>query len=550
MSTAVTPPPLSPLDKLLRYLKNSFADGRSPALWLLALVVGVVAGYAAIGLRLAIQSVQLIAFGEFSERLASTASTLPAIMVILAPVAGGCVVSLLLYVGLKTKWLPEIRAEGVADVMEARAAQGGKMALMPSVWSALVHAVSIGAGGSTGREGPSVNLGAALASFISQPLNLPARGARIMLACGASAAVAASFNAPVAGALFAFEVVLGHYALRSIGPVAAASVIGAILSRIHFGATPAFSVPEVPPASLADFIAIIPLGLVSAALAIACVMLAFNVPRHLATRAQALSIPLWILPPFGGLLIGGLGLLAPEVLGVGYEATSIALAGGYAIATLAALIVLKLAAIVATMAFRFGGGIFAPSLYLGAMLGALYGALIAPILGPDSAGSAYFAVIGMGAVGGAVLGAPLSTTLIVFELTASYEASIALLVCVSLASVITTSITKGSFFHKQVERHGFDLTQGDARVILQTIRARDIMTPLDSHDTRGELDEPCVYDDDYLGRVMGFFSAEKIDGAQVRSRHGDQPIVGYITKADAHAAYAHALQARHEEEHR
>ena len=202
------------------------------------------------------------------------------------------------------------------------------------------------------------------------------------------------------------------------------------------------------------------------------------------------------------------------------------------------------------MAFRFGGGIFAPSLYLGAMLGALYGALIAPILGPDSAGSAYFAVIGMGAVGGAVLGAPLSTTLIVFELTASYEASIALLVCVSLASVITTSITKGSFFHKQVERHGFDLTQGDARVILQTIRARDIMTPLDSHDATGELDEACVYDDDYLGRVMGFFSAEKIDGAQVRSRHGDQPIVGYITKADAHAAYAHALQARHEEEHR
>ncbi len=169
-------------------------------------------GYAAIGLRLAIQSVQLVAFGEFSERLASTASTLPPIMVILAPVAGGCVVALLLYVGLKTNWLPEVRAEGVADVMEARAAQGGKMALMPSVWSALIHAVSIGAGGSTGREGPSVNLGAALASFISRPLNLPARGARIMLACGASAAVAASFNAPVAGALFAFEVVLGHYA--------------------------------------------------------------------------------------------------------------------------------------------------------------------------------------------------------------------------------------------------------------------------------------------------------------------------------------------------
>jgi CIC family chloride channel protein len=120
---------------------------------------------------------------------------------------------------------------------------------------------------------------------------------------------------------------------------------------------------------------------------------------------------------------------------------------------------------------------------------------------------------------------------------------------VSLASVLTTTVMKGSFFHKQVERHGYDLTKGDARVILQTIRVRDIMTPLDRADAMGEMEEIHVFDDDYLGRVMGFFSAEKIDGAAVRSRKGDQAIVGYITKADAHAAYATALQHRHEEEH-
>ncbi|MBL4544657.1 MAG: chloride channel protein [Oceanicaulis sp.] len=198
-----------------------------------------------------------------------------------------------------------------------------------------------------------------------------------MLACGAAAAVAASFNAPVAGALFAFEVVLGHYALRSIGPVAASSVIGAILSRIHFGASPAFTVPEIPPASLADFIAIIPLGLASAGVAIACIMLSFNAApgRH---RAQALSVPLWVLPPFGGLVIGGLGVLAPEVLGVGYEATSIALAGGYAIATLAALIVLH---------GHHGGASLRPRFIWGHARALWCRALI----GPDSAGSAYFA---------------------------------------------------------------------------------------------------------------------------------------------------------------
>ncbi len=542
---------LSPnlLERLKRAVHNSLRDGRSLTLWLLALVVGVMAGYAAIGLRISIQAVQFFAFGEFPERLASAAADLPAWRVIAAPILGGVLVSALLCLGLRTRWLPEGRSEGVADVMEARAARSGMMPLMPGLLSAAIHVITLGAGGSTGREGPAVHLGATLSSVLSKPLGLPARGSRIMLGCGAAAAVAASFNAPIAGALFAFEVVLGHYALRSIGPVAAASVIGAILSRLHFGATPAFPIPEILPANPLDFVAILPLGLISAGLAITCILTAINAQRIVARRAARWNIPLWTLPPLGGLCVGVLGVLAPEVLGVGYQATSMALKGDYALTTLSSLIVLKLTATVATITFRMGGGVFGPSLYLGAMLGALYGGLITDVLGVNGAGVGFFAIVGMGTVGGAVLGAPLSTTLIVFELTTSYEASIALLVTVSLASVLTTSVTKGSFFHKQVERHGYDLTKGAARVILQTLRARDIMTPLDDRDALGEMDGPGVYEDDYLGRVMGFLSAEKIDGAPVKSRHGDQPIVGYISKADAHAAYASALQAQHEEEH-
>jgi CIC family chloride channel protein len=361
--------------------------------------------------------------------------------------------------------------------------------------------------------------------------------------------VSASFNAPVAGALFAFEVILGHYALRSIAPVAVASVIGALVSRLHFGAQPAFTIPAIEPAGLVDFLAVIPLGAASAGLAIAFILAANAAPRLVAEQAKALSWPLWALPPFGGLAVGLIAVAAPEILGVGYEATATALAGGYAIGTLAGLVVLKLIATVITLAARFGGGVFSPSLYLGAMLGALFGALATLVFGEATAGAPFFALIGMGAVSGAVLGAPLSTTLIVFELTASYEASIALLVAVSLATVITQSVTKGSYFHKQVERHGYDLTKGDARVILQTIRAREIMTPLEAEDSADKPNGPFVYEDDYLGRVMGYFSAESIDGAPVRARTGDQAVIGYLTKAEAHAAYARALQARHEEEH-
>ncbi len=537
------------LSRTIAVGRDAFLDGRSVALWLAAIVVGIAAGYGALGLRWAIAGVQFISFGEAEERLATAAAALPASTLILAPVLGGLIVSGLLWVGHRFSWLPETRAEGVGDVMEARAVRGGRMKAMPGVLSAVIATVSLGTGASAGREGPAVHLGATLASLITRPLGLPPRAARIMLACGAAAAVSASFNAPVAGALFAFEVILGHYALRSIAPVAVSSVIGAILSRIHFGAQPAFPVPDIDPARLVDYAAMVPLGVAAAGVAIAFIMGVTTVPRLVADRAKAFKIPLWSLPPFGGLIVGLLAVGAPQVLGVGYEATATALAGGYAIATLAGLIVMKLIATTVTLAARFGGGVFSPSLYLGALVGALFGQIAMMVFGPTESGAAFYAVVGMGAVSGAVLGAPLSTTLIVFELTSSYEASIALLVAVSLATVITQSVTRGSVFHRQVERHGYDLTKGDARVILQTIRAREVMTPLSAEESSAEMDAPGVYEDDYLGRVLGFFSAERLDGAPVRSRTGDQPITGYITKADAHAAYAAALQARHEEEH-
>jgi CIC family chloride channel protein len=542
--------PPGPFRRMLGFVRDSFAEGRSPALWIAALGVGLIAGYAALGLRLAIELVQLAAFSDGSEQLASAARNLSALHIIAAPLIGGVVVSGLLWLGMARGWIEETRAGGVADVMEARAIKGGRMSLTHGLWSALIASVSLGSGGSAGREGPAVHLGATLASAVTRPLGLSPRAARIILACGAASAVSASFNAPVAGALFAFEVILGHYALRSIAPVAVASVIGALVARLHFGAQPAFAMPAIEPASVVDFIAVIPLGAAAAGLAIAFILAAIHAPRLVAERAKALSWPLWALPPFGGLAVGLIAVAAPEVLGVGYEATATALAGGYAIATLAGLLVLKLLATVITLAARFGGGVFSPSLYLGAMLGALFGAVATQLFGEATAGAAFFAVVGMGAVSGAVLGAPLSTTLIVFELTASYEASIALLVAVSLATVITQSVTKGSFFHKQVERHGYDLTQGDARVILQTIRAREIMSPVDTAEAPVKPDGPFVYEDDYLGRVIGYFSAESIDGAPVRARSGEQPIIGYLSKSEAHAAYARALQARSEEEHR
>lgn len=534
----------------LTVVEDAFRNGRGPALWVLGIGVGIVAGYATLGLRLGISFVERTAFGVTEIHLASAASDLPAWRLILIPLAAGCVIAGMLWLGKRWNLAPDTRGLGVADVLEARAVRAGRIDLRSGLYSAVMSAISLGGGASAGREGPAVHLGASLAAFLGRLLNMPARGSRILLACGAAAAVSASFNAPVAGALFAFEVVLGHYALRSIAPVAASSIVGALIVRHHFGQDPVFGLPEMAAASVWDFPAAALLGVAAAGVAVIFNRGTIFLPARLGQWAERVGVPVWCLPIPGGAIIGLLALIAPEILGVGYEATSNALRTEYSFQFLLLLLALKTLATVLTLAFRFAGGVFSPSLYLGAMLGSAFGIALGVLLGDQTAGPGFFAVIGMGAVSGAVLGAPLSTTLIVFELTSSYEASVAVLLAVSLATVLAQSALGGSLFQLQVQRKGYDISGGSSRLVLQTVRVRDVLVPLDDWGKSEIQDATCVFEDDTLGRAFGVLDAEQVDSAAVRSRSGDQPIIGVITKSDAQAAYARRLAEISEEEHR
>lgn len=535
---------------MISRIGQAFRDGRGPALWGLAIAVGICAGYATLGLRLGIGWVEQFAFGATEERLASTAAGLPAWRLVLIPVITGLIIAAMLGIGRRFGLSPDGRGLGVADVLEARAVKAGRIDIRSGLYSALMSAISLGGGASAGREGPAVHLGATLASFIGSRFGMAARGSRILLACGAAAAVSASFNAPVAGALFAFEVVLGHYALRSIAPVATASVVGALIVRFHFGQAPVFGVPEMAAASLWDFPAAALLGVAAAGLAILFNRGTIHLPLLFAGWMEKIHLPSWLLPIPGGLAIGLIALMAPEILGVGYEATSNALATEYTFGLLILLIALKTLATVISLACRFAGGVFSPSLYLGAMLGSAFGIGLAVLAGDQTAGPGFFAVIGMGAVAGAVLGAPLSTTLIVFELTTSYEASVAVLVAVSLATVLSQSTLGGSLFQLQMRRRGYDIAGGASRLVLQMVRVRDVMEPLGDWGKSTMPDGTCVYEDDTLGRAFAVLDAEQIDSAIVRERSDAQAITGVITKADAQAAYARRLAEISEEEHR
>ena len=199
-------PPSTPPSGLVQ----SFRDGRGPALWLMGLVVGLVAGYATLGLRLGIGLVEQFAFGVTEEHLASTAANFPVWRRWAIPVITGIVISLMLLLGDRLGLLKNFRSRGVPDVIEARAVGKGQIEIKSGLFSALMACISLGGGGSAGREGPAVHLGGTLASLVSRLVGLNARGSRILLACGAAAAVSASFNAPVARAGWAMIFLLAR----------------------------------------------------------------------------------------------------------------------------------------------------------------------------------------------------------------------------------------------------------------------------------------------------------------------------------------------------
>ena len=435
-------------------------------LFILSVVIGLIAGGCAIVFREGIAFVQRLGFGFSTERVHSMAALLPWWHILLVTTGGGLVV------GLMVRFLmPGGRPEGVADVVAASALRGGRMPLMNGLWAATISAVSLGTGASTGREGPVVHLGATMSSFVAEKLHLGRALSRTLLGCGVATAVAASFNAPIAGVFFALEVVIGHYALSAFAPVVIASVTGTVLSRIHFGDYPAFIVPAGDITSFLEFPAFALLGLASAAVAI--IFMRLVVLSSVA--AERSKLPVWLRPAAAGLLIGCLALEFPHVLGVGYEATDMALNGQLTLYFMMILLVAKIVATALALGFGFGGGVFSPSLFIGAMTGGTFGVIATSVFPELSSGHAAYTLVGMGAVSGAVIGAPISTILIVFELTGNYAITVAVMVATVLASLITRYLFGHSFFSWQLHIRGISLEGAREQRLLQSIRVSEIM---------------------------------------------------------------------------
>lgn len=443
----------------------------------LAVLIGIASGLASIAFRSLLGLTQFLFYGTMSERLASRLADVAWWQIILAPAFGGVLIGLMMKYLLGGR-----RAEGVPHVMEAVALRGGRMSLDAAIRSAVINACSLGVGASTGREGPVVHLGAAVASRLAQGLHLPANASRSLLGCGVAAAVAASFNAPIAGVFFALEVVVGHYALSAFAPVVLASIAGTMVSRAYYGDFPAFVLPDYAITTLFELPAFALLGLTSAVVASI-----FLLSVRLAERLFDMVNPPAILRPgLAGLAIGALAVAYPQVLGVGYEGTDAALNENLSLWLMFGLIIAKNIASAVSLAGGFGGGVFSPALFMGAMTGGVFGILATGVF-PDVSGShGAYTLVGMGAVAGAVLGAPISTILIVFEMTGDYELTIAVMIGVVVCSAVVDQVMGGSYFHWHLAQRGINLESGRDVGLLSEMRVRDVMKRTYAHVAESE----------------------------------------------------------------
>jgi len=519
-------------------------ESRQPLVWLLALAAGMVVAVAAIIFRELIGMFQYLWAGTTGEDLTQALADLPWYTVFLGPVLGGLAVGFCL-----DKFLTARRTNGVADVIEAKSLGDDRLELRQAVISGGVTALSLGSGASAGREGPVVHIGAALSSALARKLELPAWGKRTLLGCGVAAAVSASFNAPIAGVLFAHEVILGHYAMRAFVPIVISSVTATILSRLYFGDVVAFTIPAYQITSFWEFPAFALLGLVCALVAVLFQFALIGADFI----SRNIQIPLMLRPAIGGFLIGLIALAFPQVLGVGYEATDQALRSQLSLEILLGLLIAKTVATAITLAARFGGGIFSPSLYLGAMAGGAFG-LIAASAFPDMASSeGLYAILGMGGVAAAVLGAPISTTVMVFELTGGYALSIGLLLTVSISNGIAQAIHGHSFFHWQLEMRGLFVHEGPQRYLLRQRRVKDFMKSLSPEDTNTlfdpEIGEAYLKPSWTLEHALRTFDNGGHASLPVVDDNDDTKIIARAMQTDALRYFNSALSEAAAEEH-
>jgi CIC family chloride channel protein len=448
--------------------------GSAAGLMALGVLVGIGAGAGAVGFRELIVGATTLFTGHSDYSAAGHTGNphLPGLgmwFVVAAPVVGG-----LIYGPLIACFASEARGHGVPEVMLAVSQNGGRIRPRVAAVKALASAVCIGAGGSVGREGPIVQIGSALGSGLGQVLRMPESRLRLLVACGAAGGISATFNAPIAGVFFALELILRDFETEAFGTVVLSSVIADVIGRAAFGSQPFLALPSFEQRSYWEYALYAGLGLTAAVVGTAFIRILYGM-EDLADRIW--RGPGWLRPAAGGVLLGGVLLALPQLYGVGYPVLEHAIGGGYTARFLLLLLAGKLLATSLTISIGGSGGVFAPSLFMGATLGAAYGDL-AGRLGPHLVGApGAYGLVAMGAVFAAAGRAPITAVLIIFELTGDYRIILPLMVAVVIATAVAGLLGHDSIYTLKLRRRGIDLRRR-AAPLMERLTVADAMRPV------------------------------------------------------------------------
>ncbi len=391
--------------------------------------------------------------------------------VVATPVVGGLIYGPLIYLFAR-----EARGHGVPEVMFAVAERGGRIRPQVAVVKSLASALCIGSGGSVGREGPIVQIGSALGSTLGQIVRVPESRLRILVACGAAGGISATFNAPIAGVFFGLELILRDFEAESFGVVVLSSFVADIIGRAAFGSHPFLALPAFELHSPVEYPLYIGLGVAAAVVGVVFIRVLYGA-EDIADRLWA-GRPEWLRPAAGGVLLGGLLLALPELYGVGYPPLEKAIGGKYAVGLLLLLLVGKIVATSLTIAIGGSGGVFAPSLFMGAMLGSAYGAGVHHLLPHLTAPAGTYGLVGMGAVFAAAARAPITAVIIIFELTGDYRIILPLMFAIALAAGVSSILSRDTIYTLKLRRRGIDVMRGRGANLMQMLRVSEAMQPL------------------------------------------------------------------------
>ena len=542
----------------------------------MAVVVGVGSGLAAAGFRELIYFLTWLFTGRatFGQQGHAASLHLPFLgvwFVLVVPVIAG-----LVYGPLIQRFAREARGHGVPEVMLAVAENGGRIRPPVTVIKALASALCIGGGGSVGREGPIVQIGSALASTLGQLVRMSEGRLRVIVACGAAGGISATFNAPLTGVFFGFEIVLREFSLDALAATILSAVSADVISRALFGAAPFFS--DIPHGLVVTndltYLLIALLGLAAGLIGVAFQKLLYRGED----KADALwkGRPEWLRPVAGGLLLGLVLLVLPQMYGVGYPVMDRVLANHYVLWFVVLLMVGKMFAASLTLWIGGSGGVFAPSLFTGAAAGTAFGIIVAHVFGAMVGPPALYGVVAMGGVFAAAAQAPLTAIASVVEMTGNFTLTLAIMLACGIAAQLAKRITHGSIYTTKLLRRGIDIERPKATSALQALTVEQVMQPLPEADGQRpfRIEEgparPVIPASQWerlvgpvilRGRPQALFAEEDLEQARrqlvLYGRDGlpvlssDGQLCGWLTRADVlRALNTTRSSSAHEMEHR